>query len=230
MSTKTIITRDCDIIYWQSGPWSGKARPFASETRQITGGYLRALCETWRDYYCQGKRFVGDKGVKCYIHRDQLRQVFPGCRFLFCVRHPLDQLSGLLNDDWVGNRAMAKEPKTAWEQVRMYVRMWRKVCRESEDVLVVKYEHFAKPDTLNTALATCYTHIGADLEGVCPGNFAPYVSAASVGRWQNDSAVCDLLDTWEHLRIMTSNQREALTQPPDCYLDALDDAEWAMKQ
>lgn|GEM_PF-3362014 len=225
-TTKTVISGGSRVLYWQNKQWSGRKRPFSSETRKVTAGYLRALCEVWRAHVAPGKAFVGDKHIQYLLRRDRFRKVFPGCRFVFCLRHPLDKLSGLLSDEWVGNAAIAQDPKAAFDIVNMALRNWQAVCREP-DFLVVKFESFADPEILCGALATCYQHLGADpAAGPDPAALAPYCYPDPIGRWHKDDRIARLLDSWQQQALITKQQREALVAPPEHYADFLSAEEW----
>jgi len=225
LTTRTVMSLGSTALHWQSGLWSGRDKPFTCETRVVTAPFLRDLAEVWREHYGRGKAFCGDKHTWYLRHRAELRRIFPGCKLLYTVRHPLDQLSGLMSDEWVGNRAIADDPKGAWGQIGCYVRMYREVVCEP-DVFIVPYEAFAEPATLAETMCGCYRRVGASPDDVSEEQLAGFASRKSVERWRLDSSVLALLDQWRESRLMTEEQEGALTSSPGEYLRAITGAEW----
>lgn len=66
----------------------------------ITPVHMRHLLEAWRR--CVSDRPVfGDKGDMYYNHfGEACERVFPGCKLILTVRHPLDTLSSYLQQPW----------------------------------------------------------------------------------------------------------------------------------
>jgi hypothetical protein len=66
----------------------------------ITPAHMRHLLEAWRRC-TSGRPVFGDKGDMYYTHfGEACERVFPGCRFILTVRHPLDTLSSYLQQPW----------------------------------------------------------------------------------------------------------------------------------
>ncbi len=225
VSTRTIIMPRLAVLHWQSGPWSGREKPFACETRVITAAFMRDLCEVWRAHYAGDRRFCGDKHQHYLTWRHRLRQVFPGCKFVYCTRHPLDQLSGLLHDDWLGNRALVEQPEAAWGQVLDYIR-WRRTMSEEPDVLTVQYEDFATEEGIAAALSGCAAHLGAEAAGWQASDLRPFARTESVERWRHDDALALLLVIWEKDGLAADQQREALMLPAEEFAAAQSGVTW----
>lgn len=218
--TKAIITHKMSLLSWQNGAWSGRVKPFASETRLVTAPFVRDACEAWRKHYGRGKAIVGDKYVGYMWIEGKLAAVFPWAKYIYCVRNPLDQLSGLLNDEWPGNRALLEDPEACWGQVETYLQ-WQRQYRSIPTVLVVPYERFAAEDTLLREMDRVFGFLGADSEPTLADGLRPSAYAGSIGRWQRDPAIRDMVDLWRSQGRFDDAGHAAILEPGESYLEAM---------
>ena len=58
---------------------------------------IRAVCEAWRNVSSPGAAVYGGKLANNSLRRHELRRVFPGCKFIWTYREPLDQLSSIMH-------------------------------------------------------------------------------------------------------------------------------------
>lgn len=150
---------------------------------------LRALCETWREQVAPGKQVVGDKGFGYWLHRDFYRKLFPGCQFIFTVRHPLDQFCSYAQGmPWLQNDGAADRP----EVVRNYLDQYADAVTATQaetDVITVRFEDLAELEPRTLAVQEVLRKLlgvtvpRGDVRALCTGFDAP---VGAVGRHERD--------------------------------------------
>lgn len=144
---------------------------------------LRTFAETWRTCRAPGANVVGDKGYLYWSHRDLLRQVFPGCKFLFPHRHPLDMLASWFTI----NPAMAEGPVETWEgQLRRYVAAVEEALQEP-DVLTLEFEALGVLETRTAMMDNVLSFVGVETPSDWAQKLRPFdAPAGAIGRFAKD--------------------------------------------
>jgi hypothetical protein len=162
---------------------------------QITPRHMRHLLDAWRR--CVSDRpLFGDKG-EMYLAEfgPACEKVFPGCKLLLTVRHPLDTLSSYLRQSWGGYMFLGNDPRALNRNLRVRAyrmlagnRAWRDKAR------VIEFERMATRDGFTAVFGAALEHLGApaadfDWETA----WARCKHAPAVGRWEKDATMTTFL-------------------------------------
>jgi len=165
----------------------------------VTAANVRALMDAWRGCV-SAKRIFGDKGVMYHQHFGAAcSAVFPGCKLVLTVRHPLDTLSSYIQQPWAA--FMRNDPqRTFVEHIRSRAyelltgnTTWR------EQAEVIDFEQLGSEAGFRSTFSRIFAHLGADANGyewdsawaLCRHRFTS-------GRWQYDTEILAFMDWLEH--------------------------------
>jgi len=226
LTTEWVRTLGSDTISldWnRREPWTG------AEIRAVLDGYRQAMCHQQRTHLVA----IGDKSPLYHMRQNSIRQVFPGCKFVFTVRHPLDQLSSMLGlapgqttVRWDGDLAGGRRCYAFMEQA---IRDLLK-AQATSDTIVVQFEDLFGLQNIRAVYDRCITHIGASLADCGTGTADPAALASydreptAVGRWIRDEQVQSLLGLWREQGIATPEKLQALMSEPREYVAAVGEA------
>jgi hypothetical protein len=165
-----------------------------------TAANVRALMDAWRTCV-SGKRIFGDKVEMYHQHfGGACGAVFPGCKFVLTVRHPLDTLSSYIQQPWAAYMRDGGKRETFLENLRLRARemligngAWR------ERAEVIEFEQLGSQETFRATFSRVFSYLGADPAGydwdagwrLCRHRF-------TVGRWKHDTEMTEFMDWLEH--------------------------------
>lgn len=179
--------------------------------RPLTGAEVRRFIDPWRELWAPGARYCGDKLMGYARHRRVVRQAFPGCRFIHTSRHPLDQLSSLI-DLPPGHSSVryAHGPVPLWGIVATNLALMDAVSRE-EDVFTVEFEALFDPESLHAEAQGLFSWLGLE----APDGLIKYVRPPNrvVGRWRNDYRIERLLESWDRMGLVPREVLDLLCGP-----------------
>lgn len=164
-----------------------------------TAGNVRALMDAWRSCVSD-KRIFGDKGDMYHQHfGDACGAVFPGCKFVLTVRHPLDTLSSYIQQPWAAYMREGGNRDTFLENLRLRARemlsgnaAWRGRAE------VIAFEELGSEEGFRATFSRVFAHLGADPDayhwdtgwGLCRHRF-------TVGRWKHDQEMLEFMSWLE---------------------------------
>jgi hypothetical protein len=184
----------------------------------VTAANVRELMDAWRRCVSE-RRIFGDKGEMYYQHfGGACREIFPGCRFVLTVRHPLDALSSYIHQPWAGYMRESGTREAFFEQLRARAREMltaNTVWRDRSEV--IEFEELATEEGFQATFTRVFTHLGADPGAYdWPGGWALCRHRQAFGRWERDTDIREFLD-W--LDARDESLHEVLTAGSR-YLDA----------
>jgi Sulfotransferase family len=157
---------------------------------------VRKLMDAWRSCVSP-KPIFGDKGDMYHQHfGDACGEVFPGCKFVLTVRHPLDTLSSYIQQPWAAYMRDGAVPEVLFENLRLRARemlsgnaTWRGRAE------VVEFEALGSEDGFRATFARVFACLGADPERydwetgwkLCRHRF-------TTGRWKHDQEILAFVD------------------------------------
>jgi hypothetical protein len=156
----------------------------------------RALMDAWRTCV-SGKRIFGDKGDMYHQHfGGACRGVFPGCKFVLTVRHPLDTLSSYIQQPWAaymrdGDRFHHNLRDRAREMLTGNA-AWR------ADAEVIEFEQLTSEAAFRATFTRVFAHLGAD-PAVYDWNagWALCRHRFTVGRGKHDPEITEFMEWLE---------------------------------
>jgi len=153
----------------------------------VTAATVRALMDAWRSCV-SGKRLFGDKG-EMYHQRfgEPCAAIFPGCRFVLTVRHPLDALSSYVRQPWAlylrfdGHEAFQQALRRRAREMLTANAAWR------ERAAVIEFEALATEAGFRATFARVLAHLGADPAAFdWDAGWARCRHAGAIGRGRGD--------------------------------------------
>ncbi len=138
----------------------------------------------------------GDKGVMYHQHfGDACTRVFPGCKLVLTVRHPLDTLSSYIQQPWAA--FMHNDPQLTFHE-QMRLRAYELLSGNTKwrhQAEVVEFERLGSEEGFRSTFARVFSHLEADTNGyewdtawaLCRHRFTS-------GRWKYDAEVLAFMD------------------------------------
>lgn len=171
---------------------------------------VRALMDAWRSCVSD-KRIFGDKGEMYHQHfGGACGAVFPGCKFVLTVRHPLDTLSSYIQQPWAAYMRDGGNRDTFLENLRLRAReMLTRNATWRGRAEVIEFEELGSEAGFHATFSRVFAYLGADPEAynwatgwrLCRHRF-------TVGRWKHDP---DMLEFMSWLEARDEPLHHALT-------------------
>lgn len=219
LCTRWIRTLDTAAITYE---WRGRKGWTGKQLRCFAEAYRAAMeLQLGRNLKC-----IGDKSTKYLTHRDFFRQAFPDCTFFYTVRHPLDQLSSLINlvpgqttVTWDGTATGAACLWAFVEKVcKDYLRM-----RQETDVEVLQFERFFDVRKLGQEMVRAWGKLGVEVTQAeaetLTGKYA--AKPLAVDRWRKDEKITALLKHWAKLKPVMPERLAAVQTGVNEYQQAI---------
>ncbi len=159
----------------------------------------RALMDAWRSCVSD-KPIFGDKGDMYHQHfGDACGAIFPGCKFVLTVRHPLDTLSSYIQQPWAAYMRDGSKGETFFENVRLRARemltgnaAWRGRAE------VVGFEELGTEAGFRATFSRVFTYLGADPERFdWATGWKLCRHRLTTGRWKHDQEILGFVDWLE---------------------------------
>lgn len=175
---------------------------------QWTLAQLRELIDTWRKLRCGDARVVGDKLWMYWVSRDRVRELFPACKFVYCYRHPLDQISSFvaLGADWLAPTGTTASIGAFLDALRRQADDVEE-ARDADDVIPVPFENLAQARSRLAIVETVWKCLGVEVDAkplARVGSAAYDGKPGAIGRWRRCDAIA------KHLGALTSSQLDAV--------------------
>ncbi len=154
----------------------------------VTATNVRELMDAWRRCVSQ-KPIFGDKGEMYQQHFGAAcTGVFPGCKFVLTVRHPLDTLSSYIAQPWAaymrtdgGREAFLQNIRSRAREMLIANAAWR------ERAEVIEFEQLGTEDGFQDTFVRVFLHLGADPTRYnWKAGWAACRHQAAFGRWERD--------------------------------------------
>jgi Sulfotransferase family len=165
----------------------------------VTPTNVRELMDAWRRCVSD-KRIFGDKGEMYHQYFGAAcTGVFPDCKFVLTVRHPLDTLSSYIQQPWAaymradGNReAFLEGMRDRAREMLAGNAAWRNRAE------VIEFERLYSEAEFRSTFSRVFTHLGADPTGYdWEGGWALCQHRLAFGRWERDREVLEFMDWLE---------------------------------
>ena len=159
----------------------------------------RALMDAWRSCVSD-KRIFGDKGEMYHQHfGGACGAVFPGCKFVLTVRHPLDTLSSYIQQPWAAYMRGGDNRDNFLESLRLRAReMLTGNAAWQHRAEVITFEELGSEAGFQETFSRVFAYLGADPDGynwdagwrLCRHRF-------TVGRWKHDPEMLEFMNWLE---------------------------------
>jgi len=203
-SVLNIITTTCVVPVPGSSPgiamWNVDRRENRiwppSENYVWEASELREICEVW--FRKEAKRnnasILGDKSSAYLDMLPLIRKIFPKCKFLMTIRHPLDWLSSYFDQVWntafsddLSKKSLDKINSSLW-----YLWDNEKIAQENDDIFIVNFKDMCNIDGLNEISQNISSHIGVEYQSL---PLEQFVKDDLVNKWKNDKRVINTVDS-----------------------------------
>jgi hypothetical protein len=151
--------------------------------------------DAWRGCVSD-KPIFGDKGDMYQQHFGATcAEVFPGCKFVLTVRHPLDTLSSYIAQPWAAYMRADGNRDAFRENIRSRVReMLTANAAWRERAEVIEFEQLRTEDGFLSTFVRVFLHLGADPRRYnWKTGWAACRHQTAFGRWERDPEIGDFM-------------------------------------
>ena len=220
LTSRRIVSRQMPLISWNNRPGS------VASAKEIRG-----YCEVWRETIGGQGFLTGDVGNKYFDIRHILRKVFPGGKFIYTLRNPLDQLASNLRfggsikfHEDLGPEEQVQQALHLWGWINTFIQRYHAVCQEA-DVFCVPGEAYSDPFIMEPYVDAMAAHIGSSV-GFSLTAMGRYIKEDGVGRWKREPRMQAVIKTLRDAKLLPEAELERLDVPGIDYVPLIGIDTW----